>query len=124
MTALLWLTVASAGALGAVLRVLVSDAVQARWHRTGAGTLLVNLLGAFALGAWMGSAERLDDAWLWVVGTGFLGAFTTFSTWMVVLLERWHGGERRAALIEGVLTLSAGVTVTALGGWLALLALG
>lgn len=124
MTALLWLTVASAGALGAVLRALVSDAVQARWHRTGAGTLLVNLLGAFALGAWMGGAAHLDDTWLWVVGTGFLGAFTTFSTWMVVLLERWHGGERRAALIEGALTLSAGVAVTALGGWLALLALG
>ncbi len=113
MTLATFLAIVAAGALGAVARAAVSDAVQRRWPRRGAGTLVVNLLGAAALGAWLGLGERVEGALLVVVGTGFLGAFTTFSTWMVEVFERWRAGARAGSLLEACLTLVAG-TVLAL----------
>lgn len=117
MTATVFLTLVLAGALGAVARALLTELVETRWTRQGAGTLMVNLLGAFALGAWLAAAGPVAGPWVAVVGTGFLGAFTTFSTWMVVLLRRWHAGERGGALAEGALTLVAGVLAAAAGAW-------
>lgn len=74
-----------AGGFGALARLELGGWVQRRaasdrpW-----GTFVVNLLGAAALGAVvaggdLGLAPEVRD----VVGTGFLGGFTTFSTWMV-----------------------------------------
>lgn len=117
MTATVFLTLVLAGALGAVARALLTELVETRWTRQGAGTLMINLLGAFALGAWLAAAGPVAGPWVAVVGTGFLGAFTTFSTWMVVPLRRWHAGERSGALAEGALTLVAGVLAAAAGAW-------
>lgn len=66
------------GSLGAIARYLVS----LWWKSTGSrfpwGTLLVNLMGSFWLG-WI--VKHISDAqWLLMMGAGFLGAFTTFST--------------------------------------------
>lgn len=44
------------------------------------GTFIVNVLGAFAIGVLFG-ADVSDDV-AWIAGVGFLGGFTTFSTWM------------------------------------------
>lgn len=118
MTPALFLGVVVAGALGAVARAWVSGAVQRRWTRRGLGTLAVNLTGAFALGLWLGVPA--PQGWLEVVGTGFLGAFTTFSTWMVEAVLAWRDGDRRAVAAEVAATLLAGVGLllagTALGG--------
>ncbi|HET7616106.1 MAG TPA: CrcB family protein, partial [Bacillales bacterium] len=56
-------------------------------------TLAVNLLGAFLLGLIFGSG--MDTVWQMMLGTGFMGAFTTFSTFKLenfVLLEhrKWN----------------------------------
>ncbi len=118
MTLTLYLAVVAAGALGALARWSVSGAVAARWRRPGLGTLTVNLLGALALGAWLGAAADLDAGWLVVVGTGFLGAFTTFSTWMAELSARWRAGARLGASLEGIATLLAGTALATLGAML------
>lgn len=118
MTLTLYLAVVAAGALGALARWGVSVAVAARWRRPGLGTLMVNLLGAFALGAWLGAAAELDAGWLVVVGMGFLGAFTTFSTWMAELAARWRAGAMLGAILEGVATLGAGTALAVLGALL------
>lgn len=115
MTAATFLAVVAAGAVGAVARAALSAVIESRWRRGGAGTLVVNLLGAFALGAWLGSTGHVDTVWLRTIGTGFLGAFTTFSTWMVALLARWRAGDRLGTLTEGLLTMTAGVLAAALG---------
>lgn len=75
------------GALGALARYLVTLAVQERLLGTPyAGlplaTLLVNVGGSFLLAflATLASQDRLGGFWLLTLGTGFVGAFTTFST--------------------------------------------
>jgi fluoride exporter len=100
--------VVAAGALGAVARAWVGGAVQRRWPRRGLGTLIVNLSGAFALGLWL-SGPTLPFAALEIVGTGFLGAFTTFSTWMVEAVVGWREGRRGAVAVEVGATLLAGI---------------
>jgi len=70
-----WAAMALLGALGAYARYRVALAVPPR------GTLVVNLTGAFVLGLLVGAG--VDGDALLILGTGFLGAYTTFSTWMV-----------------------------------------
>ncbi len=71
------------GALGTVSRYLVSSASQA--VSSGSfplGTLVVNVLGCYLIGLLSGlrQVSLLPPAWHLALGTGFLGAFTTFST--------------------------------------------
>lgn len=70
-----WVAMAVFGAVGALIRFQLA----LRWGARA--ILLVNLSGAFALGVLAGAG--VSGAALLVVGTGFLGAYTTFSTWMV-----------------------------------------
>lgn len=106
-----------AGAVGGVARAWTSWAVARAVARPGAGTLAVNLLGAFLAGVVAGSGIAPGVAT--VAAVGFLGAFTTFSTWMVELHGRWRSGARAAVAIEAAATLAAGVAMAALGAWLA-----
>lgn len=103
-----------AGAFGALGRYAVSGWVQ---ERTGSsfpfGTLAVNLTGAFLLGLLVGSGNV--DSVAVTAGVGFLGGFTTFSTWMVETV--------RVGLLPLHARAIANVTVMAVGG-LALAAIG
>lgn len=106
-----------AGAAGGVARAWTSWAVAQVVARPGAGTLAVNLLGAFLAGVLAGGGRAPGVAT--VVAVGFLGAFSTFSTWMVELHGRWRAGERAAVGLEAVATLAAGAALAALGARLA-----
>lgn len=102
-----WLAIAIGGALGAVARWLVSDGLQ-RWLGRGFpwGTLAVNVAGSFVLGlAVVLLIDRLALGPVWRAGIliGFVGAFTTFSTFAVETIELAGDG----------LTLRAGANVAA-----------
>jgi fluoride exporter len=80
--ALTWIGIGAFGALGAYARFWVGGIVTAR--RPGPfpfGTFVVNLSGGFALGLLVGLS--VTGPALLVLGTGLLGGYTTFSTWMV-----------------------------------------
>ena len=80
--ALVWAGVGALGAMGAYARFRVAARVTARRPSSFPfGTFYVNLSGGFALGLLTGLGVEGDA--LLMVGTGFLGAYTTFSTWMV-----------------------------------------
>ena len=107
-----------AGAVGALLRYEVELHVRRRlgpefpW-----GTLVINVSGAFVLGLLTGLAAHhgISTRVLTVVGTGLLGAFTTFSTFTfdtVGLAER--GRSTGAAANVGV-SLVVGLGAAALG---------
>ncbi|GAA1426531.1 hypothetical protein GCM10009616_01360 [Microlunatus lacustris] len=125
MTAALLLLVALAGGVGAVARLVVDGEVRRRlgddhpW-----GTTLVNLTGSLLLGLVTGLAASrlLPPAAQLVVGTGFLGGYTTFSTAAVEAVRLALGAHPRAAVLHGVGQLAAGVLLAG-GGLLAGLAI-
>ena len=109
------LGVALAGGLGALIRWLVSAWFSGRAPR-GTGTTVVNLVGALALGAVAALAHngRVDQQVSVVVGTGLLGALTTFSTWMVETVEESGGRSSRLGW-RTVAPLLAGMALAWIG---------
>lgn len=83
------LAVGGGGALGAVARFLVSTFLQRFAETFPLGTLTVNLLGALGIGILAGLLlpHRPDSGFVFFAMTGFLGSFTTFSTYSLELLR-------------------------------------
>lgn len=115
---LAWTGVVVIGGIGSVLRFLVDRAVTRRLARPlPVGTLAVNISGAALLGFLGGLALSRNAALL--AGTAFVGAYTTFSTWM---LETQRLGEERrawAAAANVVVSVVLGLAAALLGQWLA-----
>ncbi len=112
----LW--VACGGACGAVARYVVTFA-SLRWlpHGMPWGTLIVNVVGCFALGALSEYhlLKRVPTHWHLVLGVGFLGALTTFSTFGNETLRLWEKGNSLNAIGNVALNLAAGLLAVALG---------
>ena len=106
------LLVALGAALGAPLRHLAGHHLDGRWPL---GTLLVNLLGSGVLGVLLGAA--VDGHALALLGTGFCGAFTTYSALAVQTVRLgWRSGTAYA-----VVTVTGCLAAATLGHGLALL---
>jgi len=125
MTALLVVAVAAAGGVGAVAR-LVFDGALRSWLRVGypIGTTIINVTGSFLLGLVTGLAlaHGLPPEWRAVLGTGFLGGYTTFSTASYETVRLAQQRRYRAALVNGVGMLALALAAAGLGLWLGQLA--
>jgi CrcB protein len=107
-----------AGAVGAPARFLLERAVSTRFPRAFPwGTLVVNLSGSLALGLLVGAAINggVGDGTRTVLGTGFLGSYTTFSTYAYEVVKRAEDGHRRTALVYAVASMVAGSVAAWLG---------
>ena len=105
--------VAVFGALGAATRFRVDAAVAARLPSDfPLGTLVVNLSGTVPLGLLIGAA--VPHRTLLVLGTGFLGGYTTFSTWMVESERLGEVGDVLLLLANLFLSLLLGFGLAAL----------
>jgi len=101
------------GAVGAIARFLLDGVVSARASSSFPwGTLVVNLTGAFALGFVTGKLS--GDAQL-LVGTGLLGGYTTFSTWMFESHRLGEDGELRAGVVNLLGSLILGILAVWVG---------
>lgn len=120
MSPAVWAAVMAIGGLGSVARFMVDRAVARRAARSFPfGTLTVNITGAVLLGFVTGLALSHQAALL--VGTAFVGAYTTFSTWM---LETQRLSEERqvwpavaniaVSVILGVAAAAAGQAIAGL----------
>ncbi len=119
------LLVALAGALGAPSRYALEWWVRTRRPTiTPLGTLIVNVTGSLLLGIVVGLAlaHGLDPDVRTVVGTGFLGAYTTFSTYAYETVDRVGTGHPRVAvgyavgsIVAATLAATLGLVVT--GAW-------
>ena len=128
MTPLLFCALCAAGGLGAGCRFVLDGAVKARLAaRSGdssaAGlpwaTFLINATGSLVLGMVTGlvTAGTLPADWQPVVGTGFLGGYTTFSTAMVETVNLTRQNRHRAAALNGVGVLVVTVLLAGAGLW-------
>lgn len=118
MTPLLFLAIAVAGGLGAAARLLVDGTIRSRTRRTyPVGTMLINVSGSLLLGLLGGLAVSgaLPEQWQLVVGTGFLGGYTTFSTASFETVRLLQQGRRAAALLNGLGMLAASVLAAGIG---------
>ncbi|MGQ0622742.1 MAG: fluoride efflux transporter CrcB [Panacagrimonas sp.] len=121
MTPSIALAVAVGGAVGSLARYGVGQAARAFAPGWPWGTLLVNVLGSFAIGllfAWF--AARPAAEWLRLgLITGVLGGFTTFSAFSIETLELLRSDGSGAAIAYIAATLLTGLAACALGLWTA-----
>jgi len=109
--------VAIGGALGATARYGVGvGAVHVFGHGYPWGTLIVNIVGSFLMGALIAKFAQMDGISTVIktmLTTGFLGAFTTFSTFSLDFMTMWQRGEAIQAFIY--MAASVVLSIAALG---------
>jgi CrcB protein len=117
-TVLVWAGVMLIGGIGSVLRFLVDRALARRVARPFPfGTLAVNISGAALLGFLGGLALSKDAALL--AGTAFVGAYTTFSTWMLETQRLGEERQMRPVFANIVVSIVLGLAAALLGQWVA-----
>jgi CrcB protein len=110
MSPLVVIGVGLLGGVGAIGRFLFDGGVAGRLGRDFPyGTLAVNLVGSFLLGGLVGAALGGDTDRL--LGTGLVGAFTTFSTWALESHRLGEDGELARGVANFVVSLVLGVAV-------------
>jgi len=122
MTTLGWFAIACGGALGAVARFAMSHQVYQWFGREFAwGTLSVNVLGSFIMGlvaVLLVDKFDVSTEWRAFIMVGFLGAFTTFSTFSFETMQYIQVGE----LNKAVLNIAVSLITCLAGVWLGLIA--
>ena len=117
-----WIAIAIGGALGAMARYGVNPLVfDASAQRFPYATLSVNVLGSFAMGfLFVIIAEKamLPPVMRSMLMVGFLGAFTTFSTFSLDALGLWQNGHLLMALVYALGTVVLCLAAVCLGVWL------
>ncbi len=108
MSAALWAGVAVLGGLGAVARLLMEHGVRRQLTMAfPIGTITVNITGAFLLGVVSGIG--LSHLGATLIGTGFLGAYTTFSGWMLETRSLRQDRRMRAAAANILVSVVLGL---------------
>jgi fluoride exporter len=116
------LLVAAGGALGAVARFLVAEAFVQRFGSGWPwGTLFVNLSGCLLISLLLGAGSgRIADSHLrYLLPIGFVGAYTTFSTYGYETLRLFELGRVGSALAYVAASNLLGFGAVLAGAWLA-----
>lgn len=114
--------IATGGAFGAVSRYGINTGVA---HLLGKGfpygTMIVNILGSFLMGVFIAkfiAIQSIPHDLRALYMTGFLGAFTTFSTFSLDIVLLWQRGEVLMAAIYMFGTVIMSIAALAFGLWL------
>ena len=110
------LMIAVGAAVGAPARYLTDRSVQSR-HETVFpwGTLIVNIVASLVLGVITGASVRLDPHLVALIGTGFCGALSTYSTFSYETMRLLQDGTRFYAGASVAVSLVAGLGSAAFG---------
>ncbi|MEJ6773585.1 MAG: fluoride efflux transporter CrcB [Porticoccaceae bacterium] len=117
-----WIAVAVGGAFGAVARYAISTWIfDSTSHKFPYATLSVNVLGSFVMGIFFVlilEKGLLPPEWRGVLMIGFLGAFTTFSTFSLDALGLWQNGHLFLALVYALGTVVLCLAAITIAVWL------
>ncbi len=118
-----YLLIGLGGALGSMARYWVGTAVGGRMGvRFPFGTLVVNLTACFIIGftlTWLGERVEVNPAWRFLIPIGFIGAYSTFSTYEWETLETLRSGAFALASLYAVVSLLLGLAAVWCGASLA-----
>lgn len=81
------------------------------------GTLFINAIGSLLLGLMVGKGIR-GDVYSFL-GVGFMGAFTTFSTFKLELIQLWESKEYKAFVLYLIMSYGIGIVLASIGFLLA-----
>lgn len=134
MSVVMLLALAAAGGAGAVLRFVLDGAIRSRLRTLlPVGTMVINIGGSLFLGILVGvigpigfvEAGHDEQPLFTIVGVGFLGGYTTFSTASLETVRLIQTRKTRQALISGlgtpVLAVTAAAAGIGIGSWWATL---
>lgn len=121
MTPLIFLALALAGGVGAATRYLVDGLIRSRLKTAYPwATTIINVSGSLVLGLITGltTAHLLSSDASVIIGTGFLGGYTTFSTASYETVQLIKANRYGFAFASAVGMLVACVAAAGLGLWL------
>lgn len=110
------------GSIGTLCRYIVNG-VAVRYFSGGlpAGTLVVNLIGCLLVGFVIALPEErllINDQMKILIVVGFLGAFTTFSTFMLEIANLIQNGHTLKAGVYTAVSIVVGFILVRIGIWL------
>lgn len=116
---LIYIIVGIAGILGALSRYYIGLTIHTFWHHSfPLATLLINLAGCFLL-AWLTTyiarLNILPSEAVTGIGTGFIGSFTTFSTFSVETVQLINHSEWSTAFLYVSCSILGGLIMSGLG---------
>jgi crcB protein len=115
------LAVIIGGSAGCVIRWWLSAKLNSLFPNLPPGTLLVNLVGGFIIGAALAFFLRqpqLDPAWKLLITTGLCGGMTTFSTFSAEIVTLLQNGNYLWAMISVTTHVLGSLLMTATGFFL------
>ncbi|PPA70788.1 fluoride efflux transporter CrcB [Jeotgalibacillus proteolyticus] len=120
---LLWLSIG--GAIGAVSRYLIGQAIQNKFPSPSLpfAMIIVNLLGSFGLGLFFSllygrlPLNAYEDPLYLFAGIGFFGAFTTFSTFSVEMVQLLRNRSYKKGAVYFFLSILGSIMVFLFGFW-------
>jgi CrcB protein len=114
-----YLLIALGGALGSIARYWVGSTVAGRLGmRFPYGTFVINLTACVIIGfslTYLGKRVELNPAWRYLIPVGFVGAYSTFSSYEWETLSTLRSGAFALAALYAFGSLFAGLVATWLG---------
>jgi CrcB protein len=111
-----YLFIAAGGALGSILRYWIGSTISGRMGtRFPYGTLVINLSACLILGfalTYFGKRADLSPAWRFLIPIGFIGAYSTFSSYEWETLSTMRSGAFLLAALYAVGSLVLGLAAT------------
>ncbi|KMN46724.1 MULTISPECIES: fluoride efflux transporter CrcB [Bacillus] len=116
---MIYIIVGIAGILGALSRYYLGLTIDMFWHHSlPFATLTINLIGCFLL-AWLTTyiarLNILPSEVITGIGTGFIGSFTTFSTFSVETVKLINHSELGIAFLYVLCSMLGGLIMSGLG---------
>lgn len=113
-----YLWIGLGGALGAIARYAIGLWFAERFGRLPYGTFVVNISGCFAIGlviAIFGGRTPLPELWRYALLIGFIGAYTTFSTFELETFQAVQDGFSGVAILNIAMSVGIGYAAVWLG---------